>query len=123
MASDNDNVSAGAERREFTRVRAPMYCRPARRRLPRRSEVVDVSLSGIRVYSDDEYPTGSRMELDLFLSEEDSFVTCLTEVVWIRALPSGSPARYDMGLRFLDVPARATAHIERLLANAAANAT
>lgn len=121
-ASSGVNEASGAERRDFARVRAPMYCRPARRRLPRRSEVVDIGIGGLRVYSDDAYAVHARMELDLFLSDDDAFVTCLTEVVWIREIPSRKPARYDMGLRFLDVPEKAKAVISRLVAEAAAEA-
>ena len=106
--------ASGAERSEFPRVSAPMYCRPARRRLLRRRKVVDVGLGGMRVYSDDEHKVGSRMEIDLLQAEGDEFVTCLAEVVWIRELPGG-PARYDVGLRFLDVPAEARAMIAKLV--------
>lgn len=106
------------ERRQFPRVAAPMYCRPARRRLLRRRKVVDVGLGGMRVYSDDPFALGDRLEIDLLRADGDEFVTCLTEVVWIREIEGGSPARYDVGLRFLEIPADARTMIEDLVAKA-----
>lgn len=95
-----------------------MYCRPARRRLLRRRKVIDVGLGGMRVYSDDAYVAGDRLEIDLLSADGDDFVTCLTEVVWIREIDGGQPARYDVGLRFLDIPAAGRAMIENLVTKA-----
>lgn len=117
MGTSIDAVSA--ERREFPRVAAPMYCRPARRRLLRRRKVIDLGLGGMRVYSDDKYKPGSRMEIDLLRAEGDDFVTCIAEVCWIREIPGHEPAAYDIGLRFLDVPAQARAMISGLISDAA----
>lgn len=99
-----------------------MYCRPARRRLLRRRKVLDIGLGGMRVYSDDEFKKGARMEIDLLLADRDDFVTCLTEVVWSRAIPGGVPAAYDLGLRFLDIPVDARTMIERLISESEARA-
>lgn len=95
-----------------------MYCRPARRRLLRRRKVVDVGLGGMRVYSDDPFALGDRLEIDLLRADGDDFVTCLTEVVWIREIEGGKPASYDVGLRFLEIPADARAMIEDLVSRA-----
>jgi Tfp pilus assembly protein PilZ len=64
--------------------------------------VVDVGLGGMRVFSDEPFQIGARFEVELFLPDSSS-IACLTEVVWIRSLPDG-PAKYDVGLQFLDVP-------------------
>jgi c-di-GMP-binding flagellar brake protein YcgR len=106
------------ERRQFPRVAAPMYCRPARRRLLRRRKVVDVGLGGMRVYSDDPFAVSDRLEIDLLSADGDDFVTCLTEVVWIREVAGGRPARYDVGLRFLEIPARARAMLQDIVTRA-----
>ncbi|MEM6989805.1 MAG: PilZ domain-containing protein [Myxococcota bacterium] len=106
-----------SERRKFARVKAPIYCRPARRRLGRR-KVVDMSVGGLRVYSDEPFAKGARMEIDLFPPDgEGDFVTCLTEVVWIREIPGGDPANYDIGLQYLDVPAEAKALLAKIVDN------
>lgn len=110
---DTDGNSGGDERRRFPRLNAPVYFRPAHRRLPRR-QVVDVGLGGMRVYSDEIIAVGSRLEVELFLPDASS-VTCLTEVVWVRPLPADAPARFDIGLSFLDIPGDARDQLEQLL--------
>lgn len=102
MSNEAALGGAADERREFRRVTAPIYCRPAHRRL-RRRKVVDVGLGGLRVYSDDRFDKGARFEIELFLPAGKS-VTCLTEVVWIREFPNKDPAAFDIGLKFLEVP-------------------
>ncbi len=92
-----------------------MYCRPARRRLLRRHKVVDLGLGGMRVYSDDPFDVNDRLEIDLLNADGEEFVTCLTEVVWIREIKGGSPAKFDVGLRFLEIPTRARSMIEDLV--------
>lgn len=92
-----------------------MYCRPARRRLLRRRKVVDLGLGGMRVYSDEEFELGTRLEIDLLSADGDDFVTVLTEVVWQSPIEGGKPAQYDVGLRFLEIPDRARAMIENLV--------
>lgn len=94
--------SSGPERRRYRRVQAPVLIRPvgplARRVKPK---AVDVSLGGLRAYSDEEQKPGARLELELLLPDAGSAVV-LAEVVWVAPLPAGAPARYDVGLRFLD---------------------
>ena len=108
------------ERRQYPRVAAPMYCRPARRRLLHRRKVIDVSLGGMRVYSDDPFTPGDKLEIDLLSVDGDDFVTCVTEVAWIREIEGGQPAQYDVGLRFLEIPPPARAMIENLVSKALA---
>lgn len=115
MSADASNSSA-AERRRFPRVKAPIYCRPAHRRLPRR-EVLDVGLGGMRVYSDDAHKVGARFEVEMFLPSGES-LTLLTEVVWIRKLDAGEPAEYDVGLAFLHVPEEARDELGKVLESA-----
>jgi len=90
------------DRRNFSRVQAHVTVRPVSilaNAIPRR--VNDVSLGGLRCYSDDRYPLGKRLELELFFPDGRGAVV-LAEVVWIESLPEGGPARYDVGVRFLD---------------------
>jgi len=108
------NDTSADERREFPRVQAPIYCRPAHRRL-RRRKVVDVGLGGMRVYSDEPFDMGAKFEVEMFMSDGDS-VNCLTEVMWVRPIPGGKPAQFDVGLKFLHVPEEGYAKLEALLA-------
>jgi hypothetical protein len=90
------------ERRSYNRVPAHVTVRPVSilaRAIARR--VNDVSLGGLRSYSDDEYPIGKRLELELFFGDGRNAII-LAEVVWIERLPAGSPAFFDVGMRYLD---------------------
>ncbi len=105
----------GHERRRYRRLQAPILIRPvsplARRVKP---NVSDVSLGGLRAYSDEEQKPGQRLELELLLPDGAS-ATVLVEVVWVMALPEGAPARYDVGLRFVDVRPEDLGRIARVL--------
>lgn len=96
-------MSPEVDRRRFRRVCAAILVRPLgplAARMARR--VGDISTGGLRAYSDDKQKLGAKLELELVFPDGGS-ATCNTEVVWIEALPSDAPARYEMGLRFLDV--------------------
>ena len=94
---------SGRERRKYRRIQAPLYCRPAgmkflaRQRLP-----IDLSLGGVRIYSDDALRVGELLKLEFFLEETEP-VTYTAQVVWTEALSQDSPARFDVGLKFLDL--------------------
>jgi len=91
------------DRRRYHRVRAPILVRPAgplTRVAP--LQVGDISLGGLRAYSDEERAVGARLELELFLPEGAS-ANCLAEIVWIERLAQGAPAQFEMGLRFVQV--------------------
>ncbi len=105
--------SSSDDRRQFPRMNIPLYFRPARRRLPRR-EVVDIGIGGARVYGDEPLVVGARFEIELFMPDDTS-VTCLTEVMWVRPIEGGMPANFDIGLKFLDVPTQAIEQLRQLL--------
>jgi hypothetical protein len=56
----------------------------------------------MRIYADEVVKKGTKLELELFLPDNSS-VTCRVEVVWIEELPPGSPAKHDLGLKFIDI--------------------
>ncbi len=108
-------VISMSERRRYRRLDAPILMRPvsplayvAKRR------VSDVSLGGLRAYSDEEPRTGTRLELELLFPNEGN-VTVLAEVVWVKALPENAPARFDVGLRFVDARPEDLSRIAQLL--------
>src|SRR2546423_15329373 len=93
-------------RRRFRGLRAPVFYRPVGfsflRRLrgkDDRERAIDISLGGVRIYSDDELKVGSRLELDLFLPDDTTLAT-KAGGVWVHEMPSGAPAKYDVGVRF-----------------------
>jgi PilZ domain len=95
------------ERRKFRRIQTALYCRPAGMKfLARQREAVDVSLGGVRIYSDEPMRVGELLKMEFFLPDVEP-VTYTAEVVWIDAMPPGADAKFDVGLKFiqLDPPA------------------
>jgi c-di-GMP-binding flagellar brake protein YcgR len=102
-----------SDRRRYPRVQADILCRPAGSKLlHHRRNTRDISLGGIRVYTDEEFQLGSRLDLDIRMPDESS-VRCWAVVVWSAELGDGAPARFDVGLQFTDLE---PADIQRLAA-------
>ncbi len=70
--------------------------------LARHHEPIDISLGGVRIYSDDKLRVGELLKMEFFLPDVEP-VTYTAEVVWIVPLPTGSPARFDVGLKFIQL--------------------
>jgi hypothetical protein len=70
--------------------------------LARQREPVDVSLGGVRIYSDEALRVGELLKMEFFLPDVEP-VTYTAEVVWVDALPSGAPAKFDVGLKFIQL--------------------
>jgi hypothetical protein len=102
------------DRRKFPRVSAPVFCRPIGRPLFGRRRATDVSMGGMRLYADEAPDVGDRLELELFLTEEKSAV-CQVEVVWVDKLPEGSPALFDVGVKFVSVSAEVRGLLAQIL--------
>lgn len=91
------------DRRRDRRIRVPLYCRPAGvRLLARQREPVDVSLGGVRIFSDEELHVGQLLKMEFFLPDTEP-LTYTGEVVWVDRLDSGAPARFDVGLKFIQL--------------------
>jgi hypothetical protein len=88
-------------RRKYPRLNAPILYRAAPF-ISRRNPVMNISLVGIRVYSDEELNIGKRLELELCLSDNTSMV-CTARVVWQKPIPEGAIAKYEIGLEFLEI--------------------
>jgi hypothetical protein len=67
-----------------------------------RLEPVDISLGGLRIYSDQEYRVSELLRLDIFFPR-DLLVTFTAEVMWTKILGKGAPARFDLGLAFVEL--------------------
>lgn len=103
-------MTSPIDRRAFPRIHAPLYSRPARMKVGDKKQVLDVSLGGARIYSDDVQEVGSRLDLELFLPDGGS-LECTARIVWVVTLPKGAVARFEVGLSFIDMP---EAVLERL---------
>ena len=66
----------------------------------------------MRVFSDEKFSVGSRLDLEVLLPEAVS-VRCWAEVVWLTELGAGATAKFDVGLKFTDM---ARPDIQRLAA-------
>ena len=111
MASD----PTGPERRRYRRLPAQILVRPVGALAHRvKQKVNDVSLGGLRAFSDEERKPGARLELELLFPDGTS-ATVLAEVVWVTPLPDGAPARFDVGLRFVDARSEDLQRIAQLL--------
>jgi c-di-GMP-binding flagellar brake protein YcgR len=103
------------DRRRYRRAKAPILIRPIGPLAQTQSrQVGDISLGGLRAFSDEKHKPGRRLELELFLPDGGS-VTVVAEVVWVQALPAGSPARFDVGLRYVDVDPKDLQRIAQVL--------
>jgi PilZ domain-containing protein len=107
-----------ANRRRYRRIPAPIHCRPAGEEFfAQRLEPVDISFGGLRTYSDEEYRVGSFLRLDIFFSGVAP-VTLNTEVMWIKSLGKRAPARFELGLAFVDLKPDARNVLRRLFSQA-----
>lgn len=111
--SESENPSP-SDRRRFPRLAAPLYARPARWRRVDKQQVLDASLGGIRIYSDDKYEDHSPLELDLFLKDGTS-LRCNARVAWTKKLPDNAVALYEVGLAFTDVSETALDQLKTVL--------
>jgi len=101
------------DRRRFPRLDVPVFYRPARLFGPRQI-ARDVSRGGIKVYTDDPFVVGTRLEIELFLRDGES-LTIDVRVAWVREL-SGQDAHYEAGLEFLAMDEPRIVLLERCIA-------
>ena len=91
------------DRRRYPRLAAPVYYRPAGPAfLHHRRATVDVSLGGMRVYTDEKMKVGARLEVDLLLGGERT-ARCWMRIAWIEKMSATSGAAYDVGLELTDI--------------------
>ena len=100
-------------RRQFPRVKAPVLYR-AVSTAGSKHEISDISLGGIRIFSNERIRKGKRLEMELFLPKGYS-LTVTAKVVWVRPLPKGSASPFDMGLEFISLPPNAMTELKTVL--------
>ena len=61
-----------------------------------------MSLGGIRIFSDEPRRVGELLKMEFFLPDVPP-VTYTAEVVWIEPLGPDAPARFDVGLKFIQL--------------------
>jgi len=102
------------DRRRFRRIRAPIYCRPAGVKLLQKRAPIDVSLGGVRIFSDERFRIGETLKLEVFVTDAGP-VTFTAEVVWTTDLPPDSPAKFDVGLKFTQLDPAAVKLLSEVL--------
>jgi hypothetical protein len=92
-----------------------LFCRPAGIEFfVRHVESIDVSLGGLRIYSDEEHALGALLRLDLFVPHVAP-VTFRARVMWVTALRKGGPARFEVGLAFIELNRHALTLLEKAI--------
>ena len=108
-----------SNRRRFPRVRAPVFYRPASTFGTSR-KATNLSLVGVRVYSNRPFKEAQVLEIELLLPSGES-VKAVVRVVWIMVLPPGSDALYDVGLEFVKLPPDAVDKLKFVLEKSNSN--
>jgi len=106
----------GPNRRRYLRVPAEIHCRPAGVEFfAQHLEPIDISFGGLRIYADESYEVGANLRLDVFFPSAAP-VPCTTEVMWVKKSSKGAPARFEVGLAFVDLGPESLALLRPLLA-------
>jgi c-di-GMP-binding flagellar brake protein YcgR len=101
------------EKRKYPRVVTPVFYKTPDILGPKR-RVSDLSLGGVRIYSDERLEVGGRLELKFFLPD-GSTVKAAAKVVWIKEMPEGTEAVYDVGMEFVELSEAATEKLKAVL--------
>jgi hypothetical protein len=81
-------------------------------------QAANISLAGVRIYSNKPLKKGQALEIELLLPSGNS-LKAIVSVVWINALPPGSEALYDVGLEFLNIADDAIPKLQFVLEDSA----
>jgi hypothetical protein len=76
--------------------------------------VSNISLGGVRIFSDEYIKVGKRLEIEFFLPNGFS-VTALSKVVWIEEQRSDENGLYEVGLEFIEIQPHALQELEKVL--------
>jgi len=101
------------DRRQHPRFKAPIYCYPVDLASPH-EQAVDIGLGGTRIHSDEPLRPGEQLDVELLLPD-GSRMAFAARVAWQAPLPDEAPARYDVGLQFLEVPPNVLQYLTRVL--------
>ena len=77
----------------------------------------DLSLGGVRIYSDEPLDTGQTLELE-FVCPDGRTLQAAARVAWSRKLPPGAAGVYDVGMEFVDLPEADRKTLESVLEKA-----
>jgi len=101
------------ERRRYERVAIPVSYRISGLSTAKRP-VLNMSLGGVRISCDENLDIGQMLELEFFLPNGIS-IEASAKVVWIKKLPPGSEALYDVGMEFKKLSEVAVLELDTIL--------
>jgi hypothetical protein len=78
--------------------------------LSAQGDALDISLGGVRIYSHKKLPVGGIISLEIFRPYGPP-ASYRAQVMWVQPLAEGAPARFDVGLRFVEVEPDALAFL------------
>lgn len=109
MEEDNSQK----DRRRFPRLPSKIYYRIGKSQ-SLRQRVSNISLGGVRIYSDTRWDIDEEVELELHFPDGFSGKGS-ARIVWVKELPPDSGASYDVGLEFLEFPEEAIKELTEAL--------
>jgi c-di-GMP-binding flagellar brake protein YcgR len=80
----------------------------------KKQRVSNLSLGGVRIYSDEHLEIGQELDLEFFLPN-GTILGAKARVVWIKELPPGSQGVYDVGLEFVALSRKAREELSQVL--------
>ena len=101
------------ERRRYQRVTIPVFYRIPEHSAARR-QVQNLSLGGVRIYSDEDLDIGQTLELEFFLPNGIT-IGAAAKVVWIKKQQPGSEWLYDVGMEFIRLSEVALMELDSVL--------
>ncbi len=107
----------GANRRQYPRVQAPIFCWIKRftvRSEPERLPLIDISLGGMRVHLQREVKMNDILDMELSLPDS-TVLQCTARVAWLSPLPVWASMKYDVGFQFMNMPTEITKCLARIL--------
>lgn len=108
IPTQNDEESA-----EYQRLKAPVIFRHA----PLFSDTIlnpETLNTTFCMYSDEPVEKGWKLTLEILLPDQEP-VHCHGQVTWVGKLPQDAQARYDVGIRLLDLQKEQRRALERFL--------
>jgi len=101
------------DRRRYQRVLVPVLYRIPDHSTPKR-QVKNLSVGGVRIYSDEDLDIGQTLELEFFLPNGIT-IEAAAKVVWIKKQQAGSEGLYDVGMEFTNLSEVAMMELDSVL--------
>ena len=109
----NEEDQSYKDRRKYPRLSSRVYYRLGKSQ-SLRQRVSNISLGGVRIYSDDRLDIDEEVDLELHFPS-GYYGKGTARVRWVKALPPESGVSYDVGLEFIEFPDEAMEELKKVL--------